>query len=79
MAYSQWRKEIFDWFKEAEKIGKVLKIKNFKSLMRAGLIERILGSILADVCASERPREEKEKRITLLYKLLGELLQNVYR
>lgn len=74
LSYGQWRKGIFEWLKEIEKINKMLKIKNFQSLMRAGLIERILGTILADICATDRPRREKERRIDLLYKLLDELL-----
>ena len=42
--------------------------------MRASLAERTLGTILADVCASDRPQEEKEKRMELLEMLLGEVL-----
>jgi len=74
LSYKEWKKGIFDWLKEMEKIGKILKVKKFKSLMRVNLIERILGSILADVCATDKPREEKEKRLDLLYKLWIELL-----
>lgn len=74
LPYRDWKKGIFGWLKEMEKINKVLKLKNFKTLMRAGLLERTLGSILADVCATDRPREEKEKRLDLFYKLLAELL-----
>ncbi len=74
MSYKEWKKGIFGWLKETEKIGKILKIKNFKSLMRASLIERILGSILADVCASDRSREEKEKRLELMFNFWKELI-----
>lgn len=74
LPYKEWKKGIFDWLKEMEKITKVLKIKNFKSLIRANLTERCLGAVLADISATDRPRKEKEKRITLLYKLLEELL-----
>lgn len=74
LPYKEWKKGIFEWLKEMEKISKVLKIKNFKSLMRANLVERCLGTILADICATDRPRQEKEKRIDLLYKLLEELI-----
>ncbi len=72
--YKEWRKGIFEWLKEMEPIGKKLKIKNLKSLMRANLLERYLGTILADICATNAPREEKEKRVDLLYKLMDELL-----
>jgi len=37
------------------------------------LIERILGTILADITASDKSREEKEKRINLLYQLFDEI------
>ena len=74
LSYRKWREGIFEWLKEFEKINKKLKIRNFKSLMRASLVERIMGAILADICATDRPRKEKEKRISLLYKLLDELL-----
>lgn len=73
LPYREWRKGIFEWWEEMESIAKKLKIKNFKSLMRASLVERCLGTILADICATDKPREEKEKRIKLLYGLLGEL------
>lgn len=74
MPYKEWKKGIFGWMKETEKIGKVLKIKNFKTLMRASLIERILGAILADICATDRPRDEKEKRLDLIFNLWKELI-----
>lgn len=74
LPYKEWRKGIFEWLKEMDKINKILKFKNFKSLMRASLIERCLGTILADICANDRPREEKEERVVLIFKLLEELL-----
>jgi hypothetical protein len=43
--------------------------------MRANLVERALGTILADICATDKPREEKEKRIGLIYKLMDEILK----
>jgi len=74
LPYKEWKKGVFEWLKVMEPVAKKLKIKNFKSLMRANLIERCLGTILADICATNAPREEKEKRIALLYKLLEEIL-----
>jgi len=74
MPYKEWKKGIFGWLKEMEKIGKVLKLKNFKALMKASLLERILGSILADICATDRPREEKGKRLELMFNLWKELI-----
>ncbi len=72
--YSEWKKGINEWLNEFEKLNKnVLKIKNFSALMRAGLIERILGTILADITATDRPKEEKKKRTKLLYQLFDEI------
>lgn len=72
--YSIWKQGIDEWMAEFEKIVPQLNLDDFPSLMRASLVERILGTILADICAAERSREEKEIRISLLYKLLDELL-----
>ncbi len=74
LSYREWKKGVFDWLKVMEPVGKKLKLKNFKSLMRANLLERCLGTILADICATSAPRDEKEKRIALIYKLLEEIL-----
>jgi len=74
MNYAKWKKGIDDWLWELQPIAKELKIKNFHSLMKASLVERSLGTILADICATDRPRKEKEKRITLLYRLLKDCI-----
>lgn len=74
MPYSTWRKGISQWLDELKPIAKKLRIEKFPSLMRASLAERCLGTILADVCATDRPRPEKEKRIALIYRFLDELL-----
>ena len=72
--YSDWKKGIDEWLIEFERINNdFLKIDNFSSLIKTGIIERILGTILADVTASDRQREEKEKRIDLLYQLFDEM------
>lgn len=60
LPYAKWSSGIFEW---EELIGR-------SALLTASLIERILGSILADVIASERPMLEKKTRLTLLMKLL---------
>lgn len=71
--YSIWKKPIFEWVKIFEPVAKKLKIKNYNKLIRASLIERILGTILADVCAGELPDLEKRKRIKHLYQLFDEV------
>ncbi len=72
--YSEWKKGISEWLTEFERINNdFLKIDDFSFLMTASLIERIIGTILADITASDKPREEKRERINLLYQLFDEL------
>lgn len=73
--YNKWREGVFSWIDNIEKIAKELKIKKFIPLIKASLIERIIGTILADVCASDRPRQEKIKKISLLYDLFDDLIK----
>ncbi len=73
--YKQWRKGIDNWLKDLSKIAKVLKIKNYDSLISASLIERIMGTILADVASTSKSRSEKIKRISLLYNLFDDLVK----
>ena len=71
--YQKWKKGIQEWINEMKILNKKLKIKRFDSLIRASLVERCLGTILADITATDRPFGEKEKRIKLLYKLMNDL------
>lgn len=71
--YSKWKKGINDWLEVLRPIARKISVKGFDNLMRASLAERIIGTILADVCASERPAEEKNKRINLAYHLLDDI------
>jgi hypothetical protein len=73
MSYLEWKKGIDSWVLEFKPIVKKLKVKRFNSLMRASLVERSIGAILADICATDGPRQEKIKRINLIYKLLDNL------
>jgi len=75
MNYLNWKKGVVDWLKEFEPIAKKLKIRKFNLLMKASLVERCLGAILADICASDRADAEKKGRIKLIYHLLDELLK----
>ncbi len=74
MDYKEWKKGVDAWIAELKPIAKKLNINKFDSLIKASLTERILGTILADICASDRPTEEKEKRISLLYELLDDII-----
>ncbi len=74
--YFEWKKGISEWLTEFKRINNdFLKIDNFLFLVTASLIERIIGTILADIVASDRSREEKGKRINLLYQLFDELIK----
>lgn len=71
--YAQWKKGIYDWIDKLEIAAKKLKIKNYQSLIKASMIERILGTLLADICVPDFPRERKSQMIKYLYKLFDEL------
>lgn len=74
MPYDKWRKGVFDWVDEIGPIAKKLNIKNYNSLIKVSLAERILGTILADIRAGGQPALEQRKRIKLLYNLIDELI-----
>lgn len=72
--YSEWREGIYFWIKDFRPIAEELDIRNYDSFIKVCLIERILGSILADIYASDKTEEEKRARTSLLMKLLDELM-----
>ncbi|MEW6610532.1 MAG: hypothetical protein AB1352_02820 [Patescibacteria group bacterium] len=74
LPYRKWKKGIEEWIKVLEPIAKKLKVKNYSRLIAASLIERILGTLLADIAAANMPREEQEQRVSLLYHLLDDML-----
>ncbi|MCK4891229.1 MAG: phosphotransferase, partial [Candidatus Pacebacteria bacterium] len=78
LGYENCKIGIIKWINEMKAINKKLKLKKFDSLIRASLIERCLGTILADVTASDRPFTEKKTRVKLLYKLINELIDNKF-
>lgn len=71
--YATWREGVFTWIEELRPLAAEFRISRFDDLIRANLIARVLGAMLADVTASDRPREEKVSRIALLSHLLDEL------
>jgi len=73
MDYPAWKKGIWSWQTDFEPIAQTLQIQDFPTLAKASLVERVLGTILADVCAADRPEQEKIKRLQLLYQLLDAL------
>ena len=74
MPYRHWKKGLDAWIMDVEKIAKELGFNNYKRLIRVSLIERVLGTILADITASDRPEQEKERGISLMTRLLKDLL-----
>ncbi len=74
LPFNRWRMGIYEWINDLEGVAKELEIEKYKNLIRASMIERIIGTILADITASDRPDNEKEKGINLMMKLLEELL-----
>lgn len=71
--YEQWKTGVVEWIEVLRPVAEELGCTGYDSLIRASLVERLFGTILADVCAGERPREEKEMRLPLLYRLFDEL------
>lgn len=73
-SYSDWRKGVFSWVEDLRPVAEELGVKNYDNFIKYCLIERILGTILADITASDKPKEKKEVRLNLLYKLFDELI-----
>jgi hypothetical protein len=75
--YQEWKRGVFTWVDDLELIAERLGIADYREVFKTCLVERVLGTILADVCASDRPREEKRLRLALLNQLLSELLDQL--
>ncbi|MBI2411165.1 MAG: phosphotransferase [Candidatus Kerfeldbacteria bacterium] len=67
--------EVRNWIAAFEPIATELNIKNFSELARASLIERLMGTITADVVGNvNMPYEERARRMTLLMPLCQQLI-----
>lgn len=77
--YQEWKKGVDGWLEVLRPIAEKLNTSEYNRLMAASLAERIMGTLLADVCASARPRAEKEARIALLYQLFDERVHSLLR
>lgn len=75
LSYGEFRKITYEWLKDLRPIAKELKIKRIEALLRASMVERLIGYILADVCASDRPNKEKKIRLDYSLRLLEEFLK----
>lgn len=73
--YTRWKKGVYDWVGKLAVAAKKLKIKDYQSLIKASLVERIIGTLLADVCVPDFPRERKLQMIKYLYNLFDELVK----
>lgn len=56
------------WLEILIKAAKILNIKNYERLMKASFLERILGTILADLTATNRPVGELKRAVSFLQK-----------
>jgi len=74
LPYGKWKKGVDEWMRVLRPVADALGIKKYGRLIAASILERILGTILADITTSEKPREEQIKRIGLLYNLLDDIL-----
>ncbi|MDA3840528.1 MAG: phosphotransferase [Patescibacteria group bacterium] len=72
--FNKWKLGVYEWINDIEHVAKETKIKKYKILIKASLIERILGTILADITSSSRLDTEKRRGVNLMIELLKELL-----
>lgn len=74
LKYEEWKQGVNEWLEVLRPVAAHLGYTDYDNLMKASLLERILGTLLADICANQQmPREEQTSRIKLLYQLLDEL------
>lgn len=66
--------EIANWQKDFAPIAQDLGWKDFSKLSRVSVAERIIGTVLADVGASEQSRQEKHMKIDLLLSVFQQLM-----
>lgn len=79
MDYSEWSRGLFRWIDAIDARAKDLEYgEALHELILFSLLERILGTILADVVATaNRSREEKEARINLLYQAIDVIIKEL--
>ncbi|MEK7518972.1 MAG: hypothetical protein AAB424_01035 [Patescibacteria group bacterium] len=74
LAYSQWKKPIREWLALIRPLAVKLRYKRVDALLHASLVERTLGTILADVESLDLSYAERRGRLKHLFRLLRELL-----
>ena len=71
-AYSEWKTGIIKWIDTMDNERKIQNISD--ELMHAALLERTIGTLLADIGASDKPKEELKKGARLHLQLARELI-----
>ena len=76
LPYRQWRKPIQEWLQLIRPVAVQLGYKRVDALLHASLVERTLGTILADVEALDLSYAERRGRLKHLFRFLRELLDS---
>lgn len=72
---AKWQAGLEEWIKVAARYAKQLNYPEPLKLIRGSVIERLLGTILADVCASDKPIKEQRGRLKHLLPALKRLVK----
>src|SRR3989339_618922 len=70
LSYNKWKGGVDDWLIDLEKVANSLGLKKYKSLLRVSLTERVLGTILTDITASDRTDVKKKNGRNFIDNLL---------
>ena len=73
LPYDAWRGRIDAWMPLLHDAAKRTGLKNADTLLPASLLERTIGTILADVGATDTPVEELKHRLAYLYRFADQL------
>lgn len=76
-SFKEVKNSIDQWIQDFTPIAKELRWDYFASLARVSLLERILGTIFADIGASDQPFVVKRQKIDLLWKVFDALKSKV--
>lgn len=74
LPYSQWKRPIREWLALIQPIAVQLGYRRVDALLHASLVERTLGTILADVESLDLLYAERRGRLKHLFRFLRELL-----
>ncbi|MBI5037510.1 MAG: hypothetical protein HZC01_02300 [Candidatus Kerfeldbacteria bacterium] len=77
LPYAEWALPVRSWRRRLVRVAIGLGLREPAELIRGSLIERSLGTILADIVAREQPIEQQKKHLALLMQLLTELVTDI--